>query len=200
MVDGHDDNELVLTIVVSVMSAVGVQKDEKYTEYFMKEALREAQRALDENEVPVGCVIVSQSGDILTRGHNKTVESRNPTQHAEIVSLNKIFRERPNDALEALRNSEIFVTVEPCIMCTSALLKTGIRKATFGAYNDKFGGCGSVLDVKQEGLEIQGELFKDEAVTLLRKFYDKPNELAPKPRRKQDREAAYKKEDEESGP
>eukprot|EP01138_Halocafeteria_seosinensis_P009672 gb/GECG01009883.1/.p1 GENE.gb/GECG01009883.1/~~gb/GECG01009883.1/.p1 ORF type:complete len:193 (+),score=30.51 gb/GECG01009883.1/:1-579(+) len=189
------------------MSATGTagvaRRGEEEKEYFMREALGEAELAFEEGEVPVGCVIVSRKGDsgprtILTRGHNKTVESRNPTQHAEIVSLNRFFREHPNSALETLRDTEIFVTVEPCIMCTSALLKVGIKKAFFGAYNDKFGGCGSVLDVKKEGerqLEIEGELFKDEAISLLRRFYDKPNELAPNPRRKQDRTCTREKED-----
>lgn len=171
------------------------RKDDMYHE-FMQEALKEARCALEEREVPVGCVIVSPesttggSWKILTRGHNRTVISKNPTQHAEIVAINKLFEKQPIDtAKKQLQESILFVSVEPCIMCTKALIKVGVKQAVFGAYNDKFGGCGSVLDLtggeNRQQLEVVGGLCKEDAISLLRQFYDRPNEAAPNPRKKQ---------------
>ena len=115
-------------------------------EHYMRLALEQATVALHEGEVPVGCVFVdAASGDVLFHGHNLTSATRNATQHAEVVAIDACYRAR--GSVEPLRGSALFVTVEPCIMCSAALQAVGVGRAVFGCRNDKFGGCGTVLDV-----------------------------------------------------
>ena len=116
----------------------------------MREALLEAQRALDEDEVPVGCVIVHK-GTVVGRGHNRTNVEKNATRHAELVALDKLRHSSlcaEMGGLEALmQQSELYVTVEPCIMCAAALMLVHVGAVFFGCHNDRFGGCGSTMDV-----------------------------------------------------
>ena len=114
-------------------------------EHYMRLALAQAAAALDADEVPVGCVFVDPAtGAVLQTGHNLTSAACNATQHAEVVAIDGMFNE---GRVDALRGSVLFVTVEPCIMCAAALGLVGISRAVFGCRNDKFGGCGTVLDV-----------------------------------------------------
>jgi tRNA-specific adenosine deaminase 2 len=92
-----------------------------------------------------------------------------------------------------MRETDVYVTVEPCIMCAAALMELGIRKVYFGCYNEKFGGCGSVMNVPEllkQGddsklpLRFEGGMGRDRAVLLLRRFYVQENKLAPSPRKK----------------
>lgn len=94
-----------------------------------------------------------------------------------------------------MARTDVYVTVEPCIMCASALMEVGVRKVYFGCFNEKFGGCGSVLDLPAlvraadnatapRPLCCEGGLGRDRAVLLLRQFYIQENTLAPEPRRK----------------
>jgi len=110
--------------------------------------------------------------------------------------------EAMDDALKAnipLKDCELYVTCEPCVMCAAALSLAGVRRAVYGCANDKFGGCGTVLAVHEEGcggcgqrdipgaghsIECIGGVMKDEAVALLRTFYERGNPGAPKPHRK----------------
>ena len=105
-------------------------------------ALAEAEAALEAREVPVGCVFVHVDDGVIGRGHNNTVASCNATRHAELEAIDGILRERDAAAVAACT---VYVTVEPCIMCASALRQMGVRGVVFGAANDKFGGCGSVI-------------------------------------------------------
>lgn len=125
--------------------------------YFMHEALKMGQRALEKGEIPVGCVIVEHQNEqcvIIASGSNQTNESRNGTRHAEIVAIESLFAEG-NSALSTTMNSpkgmlsncDLYVTCEPCIMCAAALSKLGIRKVYFGCHNERFGGNGSILSV-----------------------------------------------------
>lgn len=157
----------------------------------MLEALAEATKALDIGEVPVGCVIVDTSTDkVVSRGGNRTNLTCNATRHAEFEALDEILLNE-NSTVD-LSACELFVTVEPCIMCADALARVGISKVYFGCHNDKFGGNGSIMSLHEEGAPVPAcaspypscaGLLKNEAIALLRQFYEMGNPHAPKPQR-----------------
>ncbi len=150
-------------------------------------ALREAELALRASEVPVGCVFVHSTDGVIGRGHNNTVASCNATRHAELEAIDRILADRP---ASALTECTVYVTVEPCIMCASALRQLGVRGVVFGCGNDKFGGCGSVLSVNADAadplaaLPARGGVREAEAVALLRLFYSQENQGAPVPQKR----------------
>ena len=153
----------------------------------MAEALSEAEAALREQEVPVGCVFVHPTLGIVGRGHNNTVASSNGSRHAELEAIDRILRVHDAETISACT---LFVTVEPCIMCASALRQLGVRTAVFGAANDKFGGCGTVLDINSDdaiplpAMAARSGVRQDEAVSLLRHFYAQENQGAPVPQKR----------------
>ncbi|RMY48483.1 hypothetical protein D0865_08061 [Hortaea werneckii] len=120
-----------------------------------------------------------------------TVSARTKgTRHAEFVALAEIMAKHPPSIL---RETDLYVTVEPCIMCASALRQYRIRAVYFGCLNDRFGGCGGVMTVHADpGLDpaypVYGGLFREEAIMLLRKFYVQENNKAPDPKPKKNRE------------
>lgn len=154
---------------------------------YMEMALLEAKKALDSSEVPVGCVFV-KNGEILATGHNDTNRTQNGTRHAELCAMDK----RP---LTDFKDSTLYVTVEPCIMCASALRQAGIKTAFFGAGNDRFGGCGSVISVNSltsdeclgNKYDVYPSIKRRDAIMLLRKFYTQQNPNAPEPKLKKQR-------------
>ncbi len=105
-----------------------------------------AEEALEAGEVPVGCVIV-RGKEIIGRGRNRTNETKNGTRHAEFYAIDQVIQTYPDSYEEILSQSTLYVTVEPCIMCAGALRHVGIKKVYFGCGNERFGGCGSILDV-----------------------------------------------------
>jgi len=160
-------------------------------------ALNEGSKALNSREVPIGCVVAAESNGVyrvLARAHNRTNESYNPTLHAEIVLLNDLIAGLTNGGPPAgsveerlqtiLANCTLFVTVEPCIMCADALCKVGIKKVVYGCPNEKFGGCGTVLDVTEGRAKVKHGLRAEEAVALLKQFYARANLRAPAPSEK----------------
>jgi tRNA-specific adenosine deaminase 2 len=164
-------------------------------ERFMEHALREAKLALDEGEIPVGCVFVDEAaGTVVARGHNKTNESRNGTKHAEIVAMDAYCKERGGGgvcgmALQDFSSYTLYVTCEPCIMCAAAISRVGVKVVYFGCKNERFGGNGSILRV-HDGLAgvqkydaIPGILC-DEAINLFQTFYSTENRRAPENKRK----------------
>jgi len=158
-------------------------------ECYMKEALKMAERALTEGETPVGCVLVCQD-QIVGRGMNDTNRSLNGTRHAEFVAIDEMLLTYP---VQAMHETDLYVTVEPCIMCASALRQYQIRSVFYGCGNERFGGTGSVLSVHSDlGIDpaypVKGGLMREEAIMLLRKFYIQENEKAPNPRPKKNRE------------
>ena len=118
-------------------------------------------------------------------GENETNATGDATRHAELVALERIEFERE----EGL---DLYVTVEPCIMCAEALISVNVARVVYGAPNEKFGGCGSVLSVhdpatfpnddRHRGFNCVSGLGAREAVDLLRQFYMRGNEKAPRPR------------------
>lgn len=107
----------------------------------MELALAEAEAALNTGEVPVGCVFVHPRDGVIARGHNRTVVSCNATRHAELEAIDEFLVNGGDPAV--LAECSLYVTVEPCVMCASALRQLRLRSVVFGCANDKFGGCGA---------------------------------------------------------
>ena len=138
---------------------------------FMKAALREAGKAAATGEVPVGAVVV-RDGRIVARGHNKPIESSDPTAHAEIVALRKAARKAGNYRLP---DCDLYVTVEPCAMCVGALVQARVQRLVFGALDPKAGAVSSIMTFPFEQAnhrpEIVGGILADECAKLLRDFF-----------------------------
>ncbi|GLJ14028.1 hypothetical protein SUGI_0224220 [Cryptomeria japonica] len=122
----------------------------------MEAAMEEARRALSQMEVPVGCVIV-EKGQIIARGSNATNQTRNATRHAEMEAIDSLIylcraaHLTQQQVTQRFAACELYVTCEPCIMCASALAVLGIRRVFYGCANDRFGGCGSVMEMHEHG-------------------------------------------------
>lgn len=169
---------------------------------FMKQALRLANYALHMGETPVACVFV-YNNEIISLGMNNTNETLSGINHAEFRGINVILDKVRNskEILEhygkpesIFRDIDLYVTVEPCVMCASALKQIGIRNVYFGCGNERFGGNGSVLHVNKDStlkandyLAIPG-IYRREAILFLRDFYTRENTKAPVPRSKKNRE------------
>uniref|UniRef100_A0A3B3R9P3 tRNA-specific adenosine deaminase 2 n=1 Tax=Paramormyrops kingsleyae TaxID=1676925 RepID=A0A3B3R9P3_9TELE len=153
-------------------------------ESWMQKAFDMAKEALEKGEVPVGCLMV-YNNQILGKGRNEVNETKNATRHAEMVALDQVLNwchKAQRDPGEVLRQTVLYVTVEPCIMCAGALRLMNIPLVVFGCKNERFGGCGSVLDIPGDELPNTGTAFKcisgfraEEAVEMLKVFYKQEN-------------------------
>lgn len=148
-------------------------------EIAMRSALAEARRALDEGEVPVGCVVV-HDGVVIGRGHNQVERLKDATAHAEIVALGAA-----SSALDDWRLHEctLYVTLEPCTMCAGAILQARVGRVVYGAYDPKAGACGSVLSVLDEprfnhAPAVTSGVLADEAGALLSAFFEQKRRQA----------------------
>ncbi|KAJ5659100.1 hypothetical protein N7507_005551 [Penicillium longicatenatum] len=157
--------------------------------YFMQQALLMGEKALECGETPVGCVLV-YNDQIVGYGMNDTNRSMNGTRHAEFLAIAEVLQTYPKSILQS---TDLYVTVEPCVMCASALKQYRIRSVYYGCANERFGGTGGVLSLHSDPsidptYPVYGGLFRQEAVMLLRRFYIQENEKAPNPRPKKNRE------------
>lgn len=146
-------------------------------ERWMQVALQEAALAAEEGEVPVGAVII-HAGRIIGRGHNRTEALQDPTAHAEILALSAAAGYVHN---WRLTGATIYVTVEPCLMCTGALMLARVKRIVFGAHDEKFGACGSVYDIPWDDrlnhkLETTPGVLAPESTRLLRAFFRRPRQ------------------------
>ncbi len=149
----------------------------KQDEIWMRQALKEAVLALEENEVPVGCVVV-KDGNCLGRGHNRVEALSDPTAHAEILALTAAATTLKNWRLSG---ATVYVTVEPCLMCTGALILARPQRVVYGARDEKFGCLGSRYDIIKDNrfnhqFAVTAEVLADEAVALLQQFFKKRRE------------------------
>jgi tRNA(adenine34) deaminase len=112
-------------------------------EIYMREAIKEARKAFEADEVPVGAVIVS-NGKIVARGHNQVECLKDPTAHAEMIAVTSAASNLGN---KWLNSSSLYVTIEPCSMCAGALVLSRIKNLYFGASDPKTGACGSVTNI-----------------------------------------------------
>jgi len=140
----------------------------------MKEALSEAQLAFLEDEIPIGAVVV-HNGKIIGRGHNQTEKLKDPTAHAEMIAItaaaNSIGEKR-------LDECELFVTAEPCIMCSGAILLSRIKRIFFGTFETKFGAVGSLYNLLESNkynrkVEVYSGLMEMETKSLLQKYFER---------------------------
>ena len=147
----------------------GDERDRRY----LREALREARRAARRGEVPVGAVVVV--GDtIVGRGSNQPIAANDPTAHAEIVALRQAARRLENYRLS---QAEVFVTVEPCLMCFGAFVHARVAAVIYGASDPKVGSLTSANDLLLElgrinhRFEVRGGVLAEEAAALLAEFF-----------------------------
>jgi tRNA(adenine34) deaminase len=138
----------------------------------MRLALREAARALDHDDVPVGAVVV-RDGEVIGAGHNERELREDPTAHAEMIALREAAA-----AIGSWRvlESVMYVTLEPCSMCAGAVVLARVPRVVFGAWDAKAGAAGSVLNILGEPAfnhrpVCQGGLLADESAQLLREFF-----------------------------
>lgn len=146
-----------------------------YMERFMELALEQARAGLECGEVPVGCVFV-RGEEVLAGAHNETNYTRNATRHCEFVAAEQVLAKYPQDIFLEV---DLYVTVEPCIMCAEALHLLNIRSVFFGCNNEKFGGNGSVLSIHTRFYTSTGGLRAEDAINLLKDFYARGNPNAP---------------------
>lgn len=140
--------------------------------YFMKEALKEAKKAFNKNEIPVGCVIVLDD-QIIARGHNLRQTKKSVLGHAEIMAIQKANKKLDSWILE---NCTMYVTLEPCSMCAGAILQSRIKRLVFGAYEPKHGACGSIINILDNNefnhqVEVTSNVLENESSTLLKNFF-----------------------------
>ncbi len=140
---------------------------------FMSEAIKEAKKAFDEQEVPVGAVLV-YDGEIVARAHNLCEKNQNPTHHAEMLVIEKALKKL---GTKNLKGASLYVTLEPCAMCMSACMLSKIDKVYFGAYDTKSGACGGKIDLLREQCfdyktEIYGGIDQTECKRLIAEFFD----------------------------
>lgn len=140
---------------------------------FMKLALKEAGKAELMDEVPVGAVLVSETGEILSTAFNQTISLSDPTAHAEILAMRHGAERLGN---YRLLNTTLYVTIEPCLMCMGAIIHARVSRVVFGAHDPKWGASGSLYDIAhdtrlnhQPGI-ISG-VCEEECRALMRNFF-----------------------------
>ena len=141
-------------------------------ERFMKEALKEAKKAYDKLEVPVGCVIV-KDGKIIARAHNLKESKKDTTKHAEILAIQKASKRI--DAWRLL-DCDMYVTLEPCSMCAGAIVNSRIRNLYIGTMDKKTGAAGSVLNLFEDftfnhKVTVQNGILKEQCEKILKDFF-----------------------------
>ena len=142
-------------------------------EKYMREALDCAGEAAAAGEVPVGCVIADESGNIIGRGRNRREEKHSALSHAETEAIAQACRAKGDWRLDGCT---LFVTLEPCPMCAGAMINARISALVYGAREPQFGSCGSVINLFEEryGVHpaIYGGVLSDESAALLREFFE----------------------------
>lgn len=137
---------------------------------FMREAIKQAKKAAEIGEVPIGAVIV-RDGKIIARAYNKRETKKNALLHAEVIAIDKACRKLGGWRLP---RCEMYVTLEPCPMCMGAIISARIERVYFGAYDGKSGACGSACDVSKSlphKVETVGGVHGDECAELLGSFF-----------------------------
>lgn len=141
-------------------------------EYFMAQALLEAEKSLAKNEIPIGCVIVKE-GQIIGRGHNAREELNQAIMHAEIMAI-----QEANQAVGNWRllDCTLFVTIEPCVMCSGAISLARLPEVVYGATNQKFGAAGSLYDILSDHrlnhrVSLEMGVMADECAAIMQTFF-----------------------------
>jgi tRNA(adenine34) deaminase len=143
-------------------------------EYFMRLALREAERAAEHDDVPIGCVVVHE-GEVVAAAPNERELRGDPTAHAEVLAIRDAAA-RVGDGWRFPADAVLYVTLEPCAMCAGAIVLARVPRVVFGAWDPKAGAVGSVFDILAEPKlnwrpDVAGGLLADESGDLLRSFF-----------------------------
>lgn len=203
VIDGERFSQTSIAVAAAPTASSGGQEPSSdnwcaeelaYHMRWMAIAMEHARSALGRSEVPVGCIFV-WNDEVIATGHNEVNETKNATRHAELVAADQVAQLAASRLISSellFRSCILYVTVEPCVMCAAALRHLGVPTVVYGCTNERFGGCGSVLDVAGDSrLENSGSplrcfrgLMADEAVTLLKRFYGGENPNAPPEKKK----------------
>lgn len=140
---------------------------------FMRRALELAQRAALDHEVPVGAVLVLDE-EVIAEGWNRPIGDHDPTAHAEIIALRAGAQRLRN---YRLGSTTLYATLEPCVMCMGAALNARVSRVVFGAWDQKAGACGSIIDLPRQAklahrIDVFGGVCSDESAALLRSFFE----------------------------
>ncbi len=138
----------------------------------MKSALKEAERAFDKDDCPIGAVII-KNGQIIARAHNQVELLKDPTAHAEIIAITQAANTLGQ---ERLLDTTMYVTLEPCVMCAGALVLARVKRLVFGAHDPKAGACGTLYNIIQDErlnhrLEVVSGIMAAESLSLLQEFF-----------------------------
>ena len=150
-----------------------MNKEEKLKkEYYMSEALKEAKKAYNKLEVPVGAIIVKDD-KIIARAYNKKESANNCIMHAEIEAIKKASKVLNN---WRLNDCEMYVTLEPCTMCAGAIINSRISKVYIGTMEENSGACGTKVNLLKNkklntNIEIEKNILKDECTKILKDFF-----------------------------
>ena len=141
-------------------------------EYFMRQALEEARKSLEKDEIPIGCVIVKE-GQIIGRGHNAREELNQAIMHAEVMAIQEANRVEGN---WRLLETTLFVTIEPCVMCSGAIGLARIPQVVYGAANQKFGAAGSLYDILTDQrlnhrVEVETGILEESCAQIMQDFF-----------------------------
>lgn len=147
-------------------------EEEQHTR-FMQEALKEAQRAFDDDEIPIGAVIVLKNR-IIARGHNQTERLHDVTAHAEMIAITSAANHIGSKFLD---ECTIYVTVEPCLMCAGALYWSRIPNIYYGASDNRFGYTQHNKDVFGAKVQVHSGILKDECAKLMLDFFRRKRDL-----------------------
>ena len=158
--------------------------EQKQEEKYMKIALKEAQKACEKLEVPVGCIIV-KDGKIIAKAHNLKETKYDTTKHAEILAIQKASKKLKS---WRLLDCTMYVTLEPCSMCAGAIINSRIKKVYIGAKDAKTGACGSVLNLFDDfkfnhKVEYEIGILKNECEAILKNFFKMLREEKKKSRK-----------------
>lgn len=145
----------------------------KQREIWMQSAFKEAEKAYEQKEIPVGAIVVFENR-IIGKGHNQVETLRDPTAHAEMIALTSAAEYLSS---KVLLGCTMYVTLEPCPMCAGAIVLSKLEALYFGAYDNKSGACGSVLNITNNlslnhRLSVTGGIMDKQCGELLRSFFD----------------------------
>lgn len=145
----------------------------KNDKYFMQIALKEAKKAQSQGEVPVGCIIVSSCGDILSRGYNLIEKRFDSTAHAELIAIRKLSKKIKSWRLDG---TALYTTLQPCLMCMGAILNSRIAKLVYGAEDPTLQGTENLYKLQTiyasaGKLEIINNILKDDCSRILKSFF-----------------------------
>lgn len=139
--------------------------------YYMKQALKRAKAAYKDGETPVGAVVV-KDGVVIASGRNHRENKKNALMHAELIAINRACKKL---GCWRLIDCDLYVTLEPCPMCTGALINARVRRVIFGAYDGKAGSLGSIINLNEypynHKLEITGGVLEEECSSILSDFF-----------------------------